>query len=92
MLSVEVCFITPDREFHRKLSVPIGTTIEQAVAICGVVAEFPNVDFGQLTVGIYSKIKKRDTILRDRDRVEIYRPLVVDPMEARRRRANRRLG
>lgn len=86
-ISVEVCFITPNKPFLRTLHVPKGTTIAQAIQLCNLSMEFPETDFNQLKAGIYSKIKTPDNVLRDQDRVEIYRPLQVDPMTARRRRA-----
>jgi putative ubiquitin-RnfH superfamily antitoxin RatB of RatAB toxin-antitoxin module len=91
-IQVEVCFITPLKQFLRTLHVPLGTTIEQAIQLCGLLNGFPDTDFKQLKVGIYSKIKTPETVLRELDRVEIYRPLEVDPMTARRRRAEKRLN
>lgn len=89
-IQVEVCFVTPDKQFLRKLLVPVGTTLRDAIVKSGVAKEFPEVDFDQLKTGIYSKLKTPDTVLREFDRVEIYRPLTVDPMVARRRRAEKK--
>lgn len=89
-IQVEVCFITPQRQFFRRLTVPEGTTIQQAIQLSGVTNDFPDTDFNPLKVGIYSRIKTPDTVLRALDRVEIYRPLEVDPMTARRRRAEKK--
>lgn len=86
LLSVELCFITPQRQFLRTLTVPQGTTIRQAILLSGLIMEFPDIDFNSLKTGIYSKIKTPDTVLKEHDRVEVYRPLEVDPMVARRRR------
>jgi len=88
-IQVDVCFLTLKKHFLRTLHVPRGTTIQQAIQLSGVTNEFPDTDFNQLKVGIYSKIKTPDTVLRERDRVEIYRSLEVDPMTARRRRAEK---
>lgn len=87
---VEVCFVTPVKQFVHTLQVLQGTTIAQAIELSGLSAEFPETDFNQLRVGIYSKIKTPDTVLRELDRVEIYRPLEADPMTARRRRAEKK--
>lgn len=84
---IEVCYARPDRLFLKRLRVPEGTNIEQAVHCSGVLQEVPELDLAQCRVGIYGKVKSLDTLLRERDRVEVYRPLVADPMEARRRRA-----
>ncbi|PRC93057.1 hypothetical protein S2091_2143 [Solimicrobium silvestre] len=89
-ISVQVCFITPQLQFLRTLSVVPGTTIQQVVALSGILDEIPGIDINQLKVGIYSKIKNLDTVLKEHDRVEIYRPLQVDPMVARHRRANKK--
>lgn len=86
-ISVEVCYARPDRVFLRRLYVPQGTTVEQAIVRSGVLQEVPELDLTQCRVGIYGKVKSLDALLRECDRIEIYRPLIADPMEARRRRA-----
>jgi hypothetical protein len=88
-IHVEVCFITPQKQFLEKLNVHEGCTIQEAIMQSHLADEFPNVDFSSLKVGIYSKLKSLDTVLRDLDRIEIYRPLDVDPMVARRQRAGK---
>jgi hypothetical protein len=87
MLQVCVCYATPAREFNRPLDVAAGTTIGQAIELSGVLAEFPEINLATQPVGIYAKKKTLDTVLRARDRIEIYRPLVADPKDSRRRRA-----
>jgi putative ubiquitin-RnfH superfamily antitoxin RatB of RatAB toxin-antitoxin module len=64
-----------------------GTTIGQAVEASGVLACFPEINLVTQPVGIYGKKKTLETVLRERDRIEIYRPLVADPKDSRRRRA-----
>lgn len=86
-LQVYLSYATPQREFIRQLKVDAGTTIEQAIRASGVLAEFPEIDLEAQPVGIYAKKKPLDTVLRERDRIEIYRPLVADPKDSRRRRA-----
>jgi putative ubiquitin-RnfH superfamily antitoxin RatB of RatAB toxin-antitoxin module len=86
-LQVYVCYATPQREFVRPMKVEEGTTIGQAIELSGVLAEFPDINLVTAPVGIYAKKKTLDTVLRERDRVEIYRPLVADPKDSRRRRA-----
>jgi len=92
LVSVQVSYITPQLQFLRTLAVPHGTTIQQAIQLSGLLQEVPDIDLMQMKVGIYSKIKSLDTVLRERDRVEVYRPLLVDPMVARRARANKKRG
>ena len=86
-MQVQVCHALPDSSFLRTLTVPAGTTIGQAVALSGLLQEMPGIDLAVNMVGIYGKKKSRDTVLREHDRVEVYRPLQADPKEARRRRA-----
>jgi len=91
-LNVEVCYASDAAQFLRALRVPAGTTIEQAIALSGVLQEVPAIDLALMQVGIYAKKKTLDTVLRERDRIEIYRPLVADPKESRRKRAAKREG
>ncbi|KAB8049523.1 RnfH family protein [Janthinobacterium rivuli] len=87
-IAVQVCYALPDSAFLRSLHVPAGTTIEQAVAQSGLLQAVPGIDLAVNMVGIYGKRKPLDTVLRQHDRVEVYRPLQADPKEARRRRAS----
>lgn len=84
--NIEVCYSSDAVQFLRALRVPAGTTIEQAIAISGVLQEVPAIDLAVMQVGVYAKKKTLDTVLREHDRVEIYRPLIADPKNARRRR------
>jgi putative ubiquitin-RnfH superfamily antitoxin RatB of RatAB toxin-antitoxin module len=86
-IRVQVCFARPDVQILRDLVVPAGTTIADAIGLSGVLSEAPEIDLTVCQVGIFGKLKTLDTALRDRDRVEIYRPLIADPKESRRRRA-----
>ena len=85
--SVAVCYALPDVSFLMQLDVDAGTTIAQAIAASGVLARFPEIDLARNQLGLFGKLKPADTVLRDGDRIEIYRPLQADPMESRRRRA-----
>ena len=86
LINVQVCYASDAVQFLRALRVPAGTTLEQAIAASGVLAEVPGIDPATMQVGIYAKKKPLDTVLREHDRVEIYRPLIADPKNARRRR------
>jgi len=66
-----------------------GATVRQAIERSGVLAEFPEIDLGRSRVGIYGKLVALDSPLAEGDRVEILRPLAVEPTAARRRRARR---
>lgn len=85
LLMVEVCYATATEQRLVSMSVADGTTLEQAAR-----AAFPDLDLTQHRAGIFGKLKPADTALRDHDRVEIYRPLMADPKESRRRRADKK--
>jgi putative ubiquitin-RnfH superfamily antitoxin RatB of RatAB toxin-antitoxin module len=86
-VQVYVCYALPDREWLRPMQVAPGTTIGEAIEQSGVLADFPEINLTTQPVGIYAKKKTLDTVLRERDRIEIYRPLVADPKDSRRKRA-----
>ena len=87
VIEVQVCYALPDTAFLRTVSLPAGSTVRQAVEQSGVLEQYPGLDLAVNLVGIYGKKKTLDTVLRQHDRVEVYRPLQADPKEARRRRA-----
>jgi putative ubiquitin-RnfH superfamily antitoxin RatB of RatAB toxin-antitoxin module len=86
-ISIEVAYAEPDNQVIIPLTVDEGTTIEQAIKLSGVLNTFPNIDLAVNKVGIFSKLSKLDTTLREKDRVEIYRKLIADPKEVRKQRA-----
>ena len=87
-IDIEVAYAEPSRQFLRRVSLDAGATVADAIVASGVEREF-GIDATVLTVGIWSKPVSRDAKLEAGDRVEIYRALVADPKEARRRRADR---
>ena len=89
-LRVEVAFALPTEQVLLTVDVPAGATVETAIRASGVVERCPALDRGVNRVGIFGKLARLDTPLREGDRVEIYRPLTVDPKEARRRRVEER--
>lgn len=84
---VIVAWATPAQSLLRPVKVSAGTTIAQAIAASGVVQDLPEIDLAACPVGIFGKKKPLDTLVRPLDRIEIYRALVADPKESRRRRA-----
>lgn len=84
---VQVCYARPDVQFLREVSVPAGAVLRLAVEQSGVLQHAPEIDLSVFGVGVFGKLKTLDTVLREHDRVEIYRPLVADPKDSRRRRA-----
>ena len=84
---VEVAYAKPDVQVIIPLYVNVGTTLEQAIQQSGILNNFPEIDLNKNKVGIFSKLAKKDVELREKDRVEIYRPLIADPKEVRKQRA-----
>lgn len=88
MINVEVAYAMPAMQKILKLSVPKGTTARQAAKQSNITDFFPEVDLDQSPMGIFGKSVKPDEYeLREGDRVEIYRPLLIDPKEIRKARA-----
>jgi len=84
-IAVEIVYALPDRQVLRRIMLPDGSTVEDAIRVSGLRAAFPEMDTTH--AGIHGEPVPATTILRDRDRVEIYRPLRADPKEVRRTRA-----
>ena len=87
---IEVTYALPDEQVLISLDVTQGTTAEQAVKLSGVLDKFPDIDLTKNKLGVFGKVVKVDEVLRDKDRVEIYRPLIADPKESRRKRAEKK--
>jgi len=90
MIHVEVAYAWEDVQVILGLDVPQGATLEQAIQQSGILERFPEIDLDKNKLGIFGKISKRDAILREHDRVEIYRPLIADPKVSRRKRAEKK--
>lgn len=86
-ITVEVAYALPQEQVVLSLSVAPGTTVQQAIEQSGILKKFPDIDLTHNKLGIFAKLSKLDTLLRDHDRVEIYRPLIADPKEVRKKRA-----
>lgn len=84
---VEVVYAEPARQTLCKVTLPSGSTLQDAIDRAGIVP--PTMDIAACKVGVFGKLCARDTLVRDGDRVEIYRPLLADPKTARRIRAGR---
>lgn len=88
-IRIEVAYARPDRQVILPLVVPEGTTVDAALRQSEIDAQFPEIDLDNAKVGIFGKLTRRDTVLRPKDRIEIYRPLIADPKEVRRQRAGK---
>ena len=86
-INIEVVYALPDEQILLKQSVPIGTTVAEAIQASGVLDKHPEIDLANNKLGIFGKLTKADAVVRDKDRIEIYRPLIADPKEVRRKRA-----
>jgi len=87
-MPVELTYALPDQQILLAIDVEQGTTVGELIEISGILEQFPNIEIGKLNkIGIFGKLTKEATVLREKDRVEIYRPLIADPKEVRRRRA-----
>lgn len=86
-IEVELVYALPHEQTLLKFTVPAGTKVAEAVQQSGILTKYPNIDLTKNRIGIFGKLTKPDTILREHDRIEIYRPLIADPKEVRRKRA-----
>lgn len=84
---VEVAYARPNTQVIIPLQVAQETTIEEAIRQSGVLESFPEIDLAVNKVGVFGKLGKLGQILKERDRVEIYRKLIADPKEVRKQRA-----
>lgn len=92
MLQVEVAYARPDRQEIVTVDVPEGTTALEAVKMSGITDIFPEIDVDAINMGVFGKVIKKpaDHPVREGDRVELYRPLKIDPKQARLNRAKKK--
>jgi putative ubiquitin-RnfH superfamily antitoxin RatB of RatAB toxin-antitoxin module len=88
-IRVEVAYALCDRQALHAVELEEGSTVEQAIRCSGVLRAFPEIDIGRSPVGVFGQVVSLGTRVRDGDRVEIYRPLIADPKDSRRERAQR---
>ncbi|OOZ41981.1 RnfH family protein [Solemya elarraichensis gill symbiont] len=86
-IHVEVAYALPQRQLILDFDADAGITVKQAIIDSGILAEFLEIDLETVKVGVFGKLAKMDAVLNNGDRVEIYRPLIADPKEARKKRA-----
>lgn len=85
-IAVQVCYLAPGVQAVIDLEVPVDATVKQALQLSGIVQRYPEIDITTQQVGVYGKTRELDAGLSAHDRIEIYRPLTVDPKVARARR------
>lgn len=89
-MEVEVVYALPEGADAVKLRIAPGATAADAVQASGILARHPEIDLAHGKLGVYGRVVAPQTRLADGDRVEVYRPLDMDPKEARRRRAGKK--
>jgi uncharacterized protein len=88
-IRVSIVYALPERATEIELALPAGTTVGEAIERSRITERHPEADFAALATGVFGRIVPLDAVLADGDRVELYRPLRIDPKSARRRRARR---
>ncbi len=88
-INIEVVYALPEKQFLLSVKVAEGSTIEDAIVASGILALRDDIDLKKNKVGIYSRPAKLSDTVQDGERVEIYRPLLADPKELRRKRAEK---
>ena len=86
-LVVEIAYAEPHRGLVKPVRVARGASVGDALRVAGLDPDFKDLNFADCAVGIFGKAVRREQLLEDGDRIEIYRPLAHDPKEARRARA-----
>lgn len=88
-IQVEVAYAKPDKQMVVSLEMPTFSTIEAIILQSNILKFFPEIDLTRQSIGIFGKISQLSDYAREGDRIEIYRSLLIDPKEARRKRAKR---
>ncbi|URN98308.1 RnfH family protein [Leclercia adecarboxylata] len=86
---VEVAYALPEKQYLQRVTLQEGATVEEAIRASGLLTLRNDIDLAKNKVGIYSRPVKLADAVKDGDRVEIYRPLIADPKELRRQRAEK---
>lgn len=87
MIEIEVVYGLPHKQVLLSLPVPIGSNIEECIKLSGIIVHFPEIIPSEAIVGIFSRPEKLESLIKEGDRIEIYRPLTADPKEMRKLRA-----
>jgi putative ubiquitin-RnfH superfamily antitoxin RatB of RatAB toxin-antitoxin module len=86
-IPVEVAYALPGKQLLVTVDVVPGATLEEAIRASGILQRYPEIDLDKNKVGVFGKLGKLTDTLYAGDRVEIYRPLIADPKEVRKKRA-----
>jgi putative ubiquitin-RnfH superfamily antitoxin RatB of RatAB toxin-antitoxin module len=88
-IRVEVAYALPEKQYLQRVTLSEGATVEEAINASGLLELRSDIDLAKNKVGIFSRPVKLADAVQDGDRVEIYRPLIADPKELRRKRAEK---
>ncbi|MEY4592227.1 MAG: hypothetical protein RIR18_1122 [Pseudomonadota bacterium] len=86
-INIEVVYALAQRQELKQVRLPADGTVRDAIEASGLLQTYPDIDLTKNKLGIFAKLAKPEAALRDKDRVEIYRPLIADPKEVRKQRA-----
>ena len=86
-INIEVVYALPHEQMLLEVQATQGVTVAEAIRLSGVMEKYPDIDLGRNKLGVFGKLTRADAVLSDKDRIEIYRPLLADPKEVRRKRA-----
>lgn len=89
-VTIEVAYALPERQSLLALTVPAGSTVEQAIHASGILTRHPEIDLAVNAVGIWSRPVPLSQVVQAGDRIEIYRPLIIDPKTTLRQREKAR--
>lgn len=89
LINIEVAYALPTKQVLIDVAIAEGATVEQAIEVSNILSQFPDIDLKKTKVGIWSRVVRLSETLKDGDRIEIYRPLIADPKEIRKRRAEK---
>lgn len=89
LINIEVAYALPTKQVLIDVAIAEGATVEQAIEVSNILSQFPSIDLKKTKVGIWSRVVRLTETLKDGDRIEIYRPLIADPKEIRKRRAEK---
>lgn len=89
LMHIEVAYALPTKQSLVDVAIKDGATVEDVIVASKLLAEYPDIDLSEAKVGIWSRVVKLHDVVKDGDRIEIYRPLIADPKEIRKRRAEK---
>ena len=87
LIDAEVIFALPDEQHLIHVRLGVGATVRDAITQSGILQRYPQIDLQHAKVGVFNRLCRLDQLVNAGDRIEIYRPLKIDPMDKRRKRA-----